>query len=146
MHHLVKVFGGKLLLREVVDVGSCMSEVVGGSVCGVYHVCLFEGVFGGSVQGLSPDVFGVNGIVVEAQSVACPVPDDGAEGVMVDGVFFVFTSQGAVAVPFFPKTPPCAASTENGVPAREANPGGHVFHDVFKVVDAPSGVDPWPAE
>ena len=144
VYHLVEVFGGELLLCEVVDVGSCMSKVVGGSVCGVYHVCLFEGVFGGGVQGLSPDVFGVNGVVVEAQSVACPVPDDGAEGVMVDGVFFVFTSQGAVAVPLFPKTPPSAPSAEDGVPAREPNPGGHVFHDILEVVDATPGVDAWP--
>ena len=49
MHHLVKVFGGQLLLCKVVDVGSCMSEVVGGPVCGVYHVRLFEGVLGGGV-------------------------------------------------------------------------------------------------
>ena len=92
VHHLVQVFGGKLLLCDVVGVGACMSEVVGRPVCGVYHVCLFEGVFGGGVQGLCPDVFGVDGVVVEAQPVASPVSDDGAEGVMVDGVFFVLTS------------------------------------------------------
>ena len=51
-----------------------------------------------------------------------------------------------MAVPSFPKASSGAPSTKDGVPTREPNPGGHVFHDVFEVVDATSGVDPWPAE
>ena len=49
VHHLDEVFGGQLLLCEVVGVRSCMSKVVGGPVCCVDHVCLFEDVVGGGV-------------------------------------------------------------------------------------------------
>ena len=49
MRYLVEVFGGKLLLCEVVGVGSCVAKVVGGSVCCVDHVCLFKDVVGGGV-------------------------------------------------------------------------------------------------
>ena len=49
VHHLVEVFGGQLLLCEVVGVGPCMSKVVGGPVCCVYHVCLFKDVVGGGM-------------------------------------------------------------------------------------------------
>ena len=52
-------------------------------------------------------MFGVNGVVVESQTVASPVSDDGAECVMVDGIFFVFAPKCAVAVEFFfPKRRP----------------------------------------
>ena len=75
-----------------------------------------------------------------------PISDDGAVGVMVDGVFFPFASKSTVAVEFLPEPPACTPPAKNGVPAGEADPGGHVLHNVLKVVDAPVGVDPRPAE
>ncbi len=122
-----------------------MSEVVGCPVCCVDHVCLLEYVVGGGVQGLCPDVFRVGGIIGEAQPVASPVPNDRAEGVVVDGVFLVLTSHSAVAVHSLAEPSPCVPSAEYGVPAREADPGCHVFRYAFDVVDASSGVDAWPA-
>ena len=53
-------------------------------------------------------MFGVDGVVVESQTVVSPVSDDGAECVMVDGIFFVFTPKCAVAVKFlFRNVGPC---------------------------------------
>ena len=89
-------------------------------------------------------MFGVDGVVGDAQPVASPVPDNRAECVVVDGVFLVLTSHGAMAVHSFAEPSPCAPSAEYGVPAREADSGCHVFYDAFDVVDASSGVDPWP--
>ena len=93
---------------------------------------------------MGPDVLGVDGIVVKSQPVAGPVSDDGAEGVVVDGVFLVLTSHGAVEVHFLAEPSPCAPSAEYSVPAREADSGCNIFHDAFNVVDASSCVDPWP--
>ena len=95
---------------------------------------------------MGPNVFGVNGVVVESQTVAGPVSDDGAECVMVDGIFFVFAPKCAVAVEFLSETSSRAPPAKDGVPASEADSRGHVFHDVFKVIDASSGVDPRPTQ
>ena len=75
-----------------------------------------------------------------------PVSDDGAECVMVEGIFFVFAPKCAVAVEFFPESSACTPPAKDGVPAREADSWGHVFHDVFEVVYTPAGVDSRPAE
>ena len=75
-----------------------------------------------------------------------PVSDDGTVSVVVDGIFFVFAPKCAVAVEFFPETSACTPPAKDGVPACEADSWGHVFHDVFEVVDASSGVDSWPTQ
>ena len=93
---------------------------------------------------MGPDVLGVDGIIVEPQPVAGPVSDNGANSVVFDGVFPVFTPQCAVAVEFFAEASPGAPSTEYAVPTCEPNSGGRVFHDILEVVDASPGVDTWP--
>ena len=93
---------------------------------------------------MCPDVFGVDGVVCDAQPVACPIPDNRTERIVVDGVLLVLTSHGTVAVHFVAESPPCAPSAKYGVPAREADSGCNVLHDAFDVVDASSGMDPGP--
>ena len=89
-------------------------------------------------------MFGVDGVVRDAQPVASPVPDNRTKRVVIDGVFLVLTSHGAVAVHFFAASPHSAPSAKYGVPAREADSGCNVLHDAFDVVDASSGMDPGP--
>ena len=146
VYHLVKIVVGKLSLCGVVDVGSCVSEVVGCPVCRIDHVGLFEEVVCGGVKCLCPNVFGVCVVEMEPQPVLGPLSDDWAKCVMFKRVFLVLAPEGAVARGLFPKSPASAPPPEYGVPACEPDPGGHMFHDVFEVVDASAGVNPWPAE
>ena len=93
---------------------------------------------------MCPNMFRVDGVVCDAQPVACPVSDNRTECVVVDGVLLVLASLGAVAVKSFAESFSCAPSAKNGVPAREADPWREVFHDAFDVVDATARVDPRP--
>ena len=89
-------------------------------------------------------MLGDEGVVGDAQPVACPVSDHGAECVVVNGVLLALTSHGAVAVHSSAESPACAPSAKNGVPACEADSWREVLHDALDVVDAPSRVDPGP--
>ena len=90
-------------------------------------------------------MFGVDGVVGDAQPVASPVSDNRTECVVVDGVLLVFTTHGTVAVHSSSESPACAPSPKNGVPTGEADSWCKVLHDVLDVVDESSRVDPGPS-
>ena len=63
VHNLIQVFCGQLFLCRGIGVHSCMSEVVGSTVCRVDHVCLSEQVVCGGVESLCPNVLRVGRVV-----------------------------------------------------------------------------------
>ena len=83
--------------------------------------------------------------VVELESCGGPSPDDGAAGVVVDGIFVVLAPKEACVVCFLAVPGGGAPSPEDGMPACEPDPRSEVGHDDFDIVLASCGVDSWPA-
>ena len=110
---------------------SCMSEVVCGTVDCVDHVGLLVEVLRRGGQRLGPDVLGVQGVVVETQSVLGPCANDPAVGVVIDGVLLVVAPHRAVTVLFLPESALGAPSSKDSVPASEADSRCEVFHNAL---------------
>ena len=142
---LIKVFCGEFLLGSGCCVCSCMSEVVCGSVSCVNHVGLLVKVLRRGGQRLGPDVLGVQGVVVETQSVLGPCTNDPTMGVVIDGVLLVVAPHCAVTVLFFSEGAFGTPSAEDGVPASEADSRCEVFHNALHVIHASACVDARPS-
>ena len=111
----------------------------------VDHVGLFVEVFRRGGQRLGPYMLGVQWVVVKTQSLLCPIADDPAVCVVIDGVLLVVASHRAVTVVFLPKSALRTPSQQDGVPASEADSRREVFHDALQVVHAPACVNARPS-
>ena len=96
-------------------------------------------------QRLGPDVLGVQGVVVETQSVLGPCANDPAVGVVIDGVLLVVAPHRAVAVLFLSEAAFDTPSAEDGVPASETDSRCEVFHNALQVIHASACVDARPS-
>ena len=83
-------------------------------------------------------------VVVELESCGGPSPDDGAAGVVIDGIFVFLASHEACVVCFLAVAGSRAPSPEDGMPACEPDSRSEVRHDAFELVLASCGVDSWP--
>ncbi len=112
-----------------------VSEVVGGSVAGVEHVCCQKLLPWWEMRGMGPDVDCFCDVELKLQPFFGPCPDDRAAGIVLKGVASVDAAHKALVLFTRVHMGCCAPPVLDNVPACERHSWGDMRHGYTKVLD-----------